>query len=115
MAYSSHSVFKDVSLRRACCGIALAILLLLTAFLFAQRSAPALARPASSFVSPVPAINLHPTATQGTSLDGQTLRSDKPEITQGSALPSSDHLLPVVSLIGFGALLGGVISALKTR
>ncbi len=41
--------------------------------------------------------------------------SNKQSATDDDALPQSGSILPLMSLIGFGVLVGGITSALKTR
>lgn len=38
-----------------------------------------------------------------------------PPYRENEALPSSSTALPLLSVIGFGALVGGIVSAMKTR
>ncbi len=40
---------------------------------------------------------------------------DTPAYLANEALPSSSSALPLLSVIGFGALVGGIVSAMKTR
>lgn len=50
---------------------------------------------------------------------GEQMRADLPQSDvlsdQGEPLPAASSPLPLLSLIGFGALVGGVLSAMRTR
>jgi len=64
-----------------------------------------------------PVANPQPQPAQPPAVDGQPSlpQSDATISDPGEPLPAASSALPLLSVIGFGALVGGVLSALRTR
>jgi hypothetical protein len=69
--------------------------------------------PVSGTRSEVKFVIVNPVATAGTT--GQALNLPVLPQTPLTDLPNGNSSLPLLSIIGFGILVGGVISALRTR
>ena len=71
--------------------------------------------PVSGTRSEVKFVIVNPAASGATSGTGQALNLPVLPQTPLSDLPNGNSSLPLLSIIGFGILVGGVISALRTR
>jgi hypothetical protein len=71
--------------------------------------------PVSGTRSEVKFVTVNPAASGATSGTGQVLNLPVLPQTPLSDLPNGNSSLPLLSIIGFGILVGGVISALRTR
>jgi len=94
---------------------------------FAVRRSPDLSPPATQGHSQVVATqqagtNVEIATLQNSSGNAATTASDAHSVNPQNApqpdknnLPSTSSALPLISVIGFGVLVGGIASALKTR
>lgn len=91
-----------------------------------QQAAPTSPAPGPQGNQPQPGPQLLTISlNQGSSNAGQQAQTQQPQTMSSNAnkgadknddaLPQSGSALPLLSLIGFGVLLGGITSALKTR
>jgi hypothetical protein len=71
--------------------------------------------PVSGTRSEVKFVIVNPAASGATAGTGQALNLPVLPQTPLTDLPSGNSSLPLLSIIGFGILVGGVISALRTR
>lgn len=74
------------------------------------------ARAETQFTVATPAAQPQPTRPPGEQAKAELPQNDNAAISDhGEPLPAASTALPLLSLIGFGALLGGVLSAMRTR
>ena len=73
-------------------------------------------RAETQFTVAPPAVQPQPARPPGEQVKTELPQKDDAAISDhGEPLPAASTALPLLSLIGFGALLGGVLSAMRTR
>lgn len=73
-------------------------------------------RAETQFTVAPPAVQPQPAPPPGAQAKAELPQKDDAAISdRGEPLPAASTALPLLSLIGFGALLGGVLSAMRTR
>jgi hypothetical protein len=73
------------------------------------------ARAETQFTVAAPAAQPQPARPPTDQVRADLPQSDSAISDQGEILPGASSALPLLSVIGFGALLGGVLSAMRTR
>lgn len=78
--------------------------------------APQNAQPATTQSGPAAASKGGPSDPRRLDLAGYTFQKPDPDHASADAdLPKASSPLPLISVIGFGILVGGIVSAMKTR
>ena len=92
------------------------VICLLAALLWAQPAQkPAQMAAAVAAQSPQPAVQRHPVSRRVAAADPGGKNKKAVNLDGDDPLPGSSSSLPLLAVIGFGVLAGGITSAMRTR